>query len=121
MKILPRAQSFIYFILAAVSIITVTILLVLPAETFPKVDIISIDKVVHIIIFGAMLFNFYMWKPEYKMQMLIVGVAYGVAMEFVQKYWCINRSFSVADMVADAIGCLAGLGLAYLKLKYEKK
>ena len=35
-------------------------------------------------------------------------LAYGVAMEFVQEYLVSNRSFDVYDIVADAVGCVAG-------------
>lgn len=96
-------------------------MLVLPNETFPEVKIVDIDKVVHIIVFGGMTFNFYMWKPNYKIHILIGGIVYGIAMEFVQEYWCVNRSFAISDMIADAIGCLVGLGVAALCLRAEKK
>lgn len=34
------------------------------------------------------------------------GIAYGVIMEFVQKYWIPNRSFELWDIAADSTGCL---------------
>ena len=30
-------------------------------------------------------------------------------MEFIQKYFIPNRSFDVGDIVADGVGCAAGL------------
>jgi hypothetical protein len=122
MSIIPRSTTLFYSVFSIISITTVTILLVLPNDTFPEVKgFVDIDKVVHIIIFAGMMFNFYMWKPSYKIHFLIAGIAYGVLMEFVQEYWCVNRSFAVSDMVADAIGSLLGLWIANLCLRAEKK
>lgn len=41
-------------------------------------------------------------------RILIAGIAYGILMEFVQKYWIPNRSFELADIIADSGGCLLG-------------
>lgn len=38
----------------------------------------------------------------------LLGVSYGIAMEFVQRYCIPHRSFDVWDIVADAAGCVAG-------------
>lgn len=37
----------------------------------------------------------------------IAGIFFGIAMEFVQKYFIPNRTCDVDDMLADGIGCLA--------------
>ena len=42
-------------------------------------------------------------------QVAVYSLFYGIAMEFVQKYFVPNRSFDVADMLADGIGCVLGL------------
>ncbi len=39
----------------------------------------------------------------------LVWLAYGIGMEFVQKYCVVNRSFDLGDIVADALGCITGL------------
>ena len=49
----------------------------------------------------------------------IVCIAYGVAMEFVQKYFIPNRSFDIGDIMADTVGSL--LGLMYSTRRYIKK
>lgn len=49
----------------------------------------------------------------------IVGLAYGVAMEFVQLYFVAHRSFDSGDIIADAAGCLAGW--LYCTRRYIKK
>ncbi|MDB5210059.1 MAG: VanZ family protein, partial [Sediminibacterium sp.] len=40
---------------------------------------------------------------------------YGTIMEFVQKYWIPNRSFEIADILADSTGSL----LAYLASRWK--
>ena len=51
----------------------------------------------------------------------LIWTAYGIAMEFVQKYFIPFRSFDVGDIVADAAGC--GIGLVYCirSRRYIKK
>lgn len=47
-----------------------------------------------------------------------VWAVYGIIMEFVQRYCIPNRSFDLWDILADALGCAAGL---YLCMRYIKK
>lgn len=39
----------------------------------------------------------------------IAWFAYGIGMEFVQKYLVPFRSFDIGDIIADGVGCLLGL------------
>ena len=39
---------------------------------------------------------------------LLAAWGYGIAMEFVQKYFIPLRSFDIADIIADGVGCLLG-------------
>ena len=41
-------------------------------------------------------------------KIMVVGCLYGIAMEFVQKYFIPFRSFDFGDIIADGIGCVAG-------------
>src|SRR4051812_48691101 len=89
--------------------IILTILLVLPGSAFPEEKFLSklyFDKFVHIGLFAILAFLF-IGSFKYPSQKIFVivflcGSAYGIIMEFVQKYWAINREFEIADMVADA-------------------
>ena len=42
----------------------------------------------------------------------------GVAMEFVQKYFTVDRDFDIWDMVADAFGAL--VGFAWITMRYKR-
>jgi len=99
-------------------------LLTIPGTAFPQedwLDKIWFDKWVHIGMFGIMVTLWCMsWssvKPATQIQKLktnflmiaIACLAYGIIMEFVQKYFVPLRSFDFGDIVADAVGCAVGL------------
>jgi VanZ family protein len=122
------------FLPAVVFFIITVILLTLPGSSFPKshlFDIPFFDKWVHIGLFGMLCFLFSFpvihfsitdLQKKYRLwTILILGITYGVLMEFVQKYWVINRSFDEMDMVADAIGCFLALIVSYQWLKRKNK
>ena len=115
--------SFIRFIPAIGWFIISLILLCLPGSTIPKypwLAAIYADKWIHVFLFGILCFLFafpfrlsqYSVLQRKKWFLLITGggIAYGILMEFVQKYWVANRSFEIWDIMADSTGCL----LAYL-------
>ncbi|MFI5132924.1 MAG: VanZ family protein [Chitinophagales bacterium] len=97
------------------------ILLTLPGSAIPKedwLDKIGFDKCVHIIMFGIMVI---LWcrvplKLDFSSRKLkisflwiaVAALAFGIGMEFVQKYFVPGRSCDVRDMLADAVGCAAG-------------
>ena len=47
------------------------------------------------------------WKKGFTLIALLV-LAYGIGMEFAQKYFVANRSFDTGDILADAGGCIIG-------------
>jgi VanZ family protein len=104
--------------------IVVTAFLVMPGSDFPKAnwfETIYLDKWIHIFFFSVLVYLFYQpFKTiayNWAWLIAILCLAYGVAMEFVQKYWVIDRSFDVWDMVSDAIGCAAG----YVYCNYRRR
>ena len=51
----------------------------------------------------------------------IASALYGVAMEYVQKYFAIDRDFDYYDMLADAAGCvIASFLLVYIQRKVRE-
>ncbi|MEO7923651.1 MAG: VanZ family protein [Chitinophagaceae bacterium] len=99
-----------------------TVLLVIPGSSFPKDDWLGkiwFDKWVHIGMFAALV-ALWCWgvlriqnnKGMLRKKFLltaILALGYGIGMEFVQKYFVVNRSFDTGDIVADAGGCVLGL------------
>ena len=51
-------------------------------------------------------------KEKLKKAFILIALlwfAYGIGMEFVQRYLVVNRSFDSGDIIADGVGCLGGL------------
>ncbi|PUZ27843.1 VanZ like family protein [Chitinophaga costaii] len=100
------------------------VLLILWLCTLPGKDIPSVgwwekfhpDKVVHFGLFGMTVFLFALgnyWRKKrvslLNLVLLVLGAsAYGLAIEFIQKYWADHRSFDLFDALADSLGALAG-------------
>lgn len=104
------------------------ILLTLPGSSVPRypwLAVIHADKWVHIVLFGMLCFLF-MWpfqeahyshrkRKNWFLSITILGILYGISMEFVQERWVINRSFEYGDILADAAGCVLAYCMGYRK------
>ena len=121
--------SFPFFIPAIIWFLLSFYLLTLPGTAFPTRDwfnTLQVDKWVHILLFGVLVMLFYHpFKPNWKTKsfksiavlMAIAALAYGVAMEFVQKKYIPYRSFDEWDIVADGIGSFLPLAI----MRWKKK
>lgn len=114
-----RLKSFlpgiIWFIISVV-------LLTLPGDNLPDTGLFDIpyfDKYVHFGMFSGLTFLFcYPFamsdvSPRLLIknfiQIAIYSTLYGIAMEYVQKYFVRGRSFDLTDIVFDTLGSLAGV------------
>ena len=99
-----------------------TVLLALPGSALPKEDWLSkiwFDKWVHIGMFAILiiLYSRALSKNYHGHKKLaivftglgIAGFAYGIGMEFIQKYFIANRYFDWGDIIADGVGCAGGV------------
>jgi VanZ family protein len=119
-------KNLLAFMMAFIWLSICTYLLTMPGSKIPKeswLDKIGIDKVVHIVMFSILTF---LWcgaviKKTKNVFLIIAGfcLAYGIAMEFVQRDLVANRGFDVWDIVADAAGCI--LGYYVSSRRYIKK
>ena len=110
-------------------IIFIFYMLSLPGSNLPNVDYWGQDKIIHIILFGSLmyaaLFHYdQLATPFFKTTRaraltMIVCILYGIGMEFYQKYFVPSRGFEVSDMLADAAGVIISLPL-YQKIKLRK-
>jgi VanZ family protein len=109
-----------------------TVLLCLPGSAFPKenwLNKIWFDKWVHIGLFSVLVFfwclaisaekKFFNSVQQLFVWIALGGCVYGIAMEYVQKYFIPNRSFDIGDIIADTIGSIVGL-LVATKLLVKK-
>lgn len=106
---------------AVVGFVIATLLFCLPGEKFPEagwLDQIHFDKVVHIGLFAMLVVLLSLpfrsrLKSLRRLNQLYVWImmgyiAYGIAIEFIQKDFIPHRSFDVFDIVADTVGCVTG-------------
>lgn len=103
-------------------------LLTLPGNDLPKIpwmDRLQVDKLVHISLFFILCYFFSLFVSDKKNALTFIflisflALLYGIAMEFVQKYYVVNRSFDIDDMAADGIG--AFLSYFWWRYKIKKK
>lgn len=117
---------------AVILFIIATVLLCLPGDEFPKkswLDKIYFDKWVHVGLFATLVLawslpTIYRIKTQPTLKKALIGIAagfivYGIIIEIIQGRYIPFRSFSVDDMVADAIGCGLGFFLANRQTKYS--
>lgn len=107
------------------------VLLCLPGSMVPGDSLLNIehlDKLVHVILFGA---NVLFWGWHYsktrvgdspvKIQYIYIFIAaftilLGIILEFIQRDYIPNRSFDGYDIVADVVGSvLAAIYLLFIK------
>lgn len=104
------------------------ILLCLPGSSFPKQNwfsFVHLDKIIHISLFTTLclLFNIPLKfspltnskRKQWFWMICLSSIAFGIIMEFVQKFWISNRSFELMDIVADSTGCLFALWISSQK------
>jgi glycopeptide antibiotics resistance protein len=100
----------------------ILILCAMPGTYVPRLtflDWLRPDKVVHLIMFGALSFlfirgfvhqnTFQTLSIHPKMYAILFSIIYGIVIELLQQYIFIWRSGEVFDALADAIGAFIGL------------
>jgi VanZ family protein len=91
-------------------IIFIFYMLSLPGSNLPNVDYWGQDKIIHIILFGSLMYaalfhfdqmdNSFVKTTRARAITMIVCILYGIGMEFYQKYFVPSRGFEVSDMLA---------------------
>ena len=116
-----KKLQFYNFIPAIIFFFFTFYLFTLPGEEIPQIDWmdkLQVDKLVHIGLFTVLVIAFaFPFKKtnisrrnrfKWFLRIAILGVLYGIAIEFIQKYFIANRTFGIDDMFADLIGCIIG-------------
>ena len=120
-----RRFQYLSFPTAIICLLAVTVLLCIPGTEFPVIswlDNIQFDKMVHIGLFSA-LTGSWCWALSGKhksqvilkrkfIQIAILSIVYGIAMELIQHYFIPFRSFDYGDIIADGIGAATGYFLS---------
>ena len=105
------------------------ILLAIPGSVIPKEQGFSIphfDKFVHAVLFGGFVFfwSYYYSRKKWTLRrkvriffiIFIVACAYGISMEYVQKYFIPGRDYDQEDIIADIIGAAFSYGICNIRL-----
>ena len=87
---------------------------------YPAPGITVNDKFIHAGIFCVWSF---LWVTIYRFpaRVFVIGVLYGFSIELYQLVMPINRSFEWLDLVADAVGVLAGIVVGLLVMRRMSK
>ena len=114
-------MKFYFFLPGIAWFIISAILLAIPGNDLPATGLNQIpyfDKLVHLGMFFLLIFFFCAPFRFSKLTLerganlfaiiCTLGFAFGIAMEFVQKFLVANRSFDEVDIVCDVMGCVAG-------------
>lgn len=121
------------FAIAIVWLLMVTFLLCIPGTKLPKFNWqnrIWLDKWVHIALFLMLVLlwcRIYFTKNQSFIVkrtfiiITIVSIIYGISMEIIQHYFIPFRSFDVGDIIADAIGAVAGYFIAIRQIKFIRR
>ncbi|GGB13508.1 VanZ family protein [Puia dinghuensis] len=107
----------------------VVIAMCIPGSYIPNEKLFYVpdfDKLVHITLFGGFVFlwSLYLTKRGLSFTRLLVGFfcfymlsnLFGIAMEFVQKYWIPGRDYDLGDIIADMFGAGFGYGASSIFL-----
>ena len=119
----PALSAFLWALL-------IFVLCATPGRYIPSaswLDLLSFDKLVHAGIFFVLtaLLMFVSFKmglgQSIRFVYMALAILYGMAMEWMQANWFVERSADWMDVVANTLGCLlALLVLKRLKMIYSK-
>ena len=95
----------------------------MPGKEIPEVNFFNFDKLIHVLIFGLLvLFLIVGFLKQYRVQSLrkyalsitpALVFLYSLSIEVLQIY-IPGRSFDVYDLLANTVGCIAGIGMFYV-------
>lgn len=101
----------------------------IPSETHFSIP--QFDKFVHAGMFGGFVFlwNWYASRHITETRRLLriffvwylLGTMYGIATEFIQKYWIPGRDYDNVDIIADMIGAGIAYGVSNVWLLHPRK
>jgi VanZ family protein len=116
-----------YFLPAIIWGTIILVLCVMPGKSIPSfdwADLFSIDKLAHSIFYFVLvvLIDWGNKKNGISSNIFLITfvcILYGISLEFVQKYLCVDRCFEVLDMIANSVGALVAFAILYFKLKKQ--
>ena len=116
-------QSFFTFISRNPWIAILWTLLILlacswPGKDIPEAPVAGFDKIVHSGLFVVWTVLWLLVYPSKSKQVIILGIVYGLGLEFYQQILPFDRTFDWWDAVADSVGVLLGYGFKTIVLNH---
>ena len=78
----------------------------IPGDQLPEATLLTFDKVIHVLLFAGLGFLWLRAYPHRAVTVLLLGIAFGLFSEVYQHLMPIERSFSLLDALADAVGIM---------------
>lgn len=85
----------------------------IPGDDLPSSILLSFDKLAHLLAFVGFGWLWLRAYPDAARTILIAGLLFAVGTEVYQHLMPIGRHFDPLDALADAVGLLLGLGVAW--------
>lgn len=79
-----------------------------PGKDIPSAPVVGFDKIVHAGLFIGWTTLWILAYPKKARMLILVGMAYGLGLEFYQQLLPFERTFDWWDAVADAVGVVIG-------------
>ncbi|GEP92320.1 VanZ like family protein [Chitinophaga terrae (ex Kim and Jung 2007)] len=119
----------LYYLPTVIWISVVTTLCLMPGDDVPSssfLEKIHFDKIVHFGMFAGVVFltGWGIFKHRKHISgttliaLVVFAASFGLAIEFIQKYWAIGRSFDLFDLLADSLGAVFGAGFLRLFINW---
>ncbi len=110
----------------------ILIIVFIPGDSIPKhselLDILQVDKLIHILLFAPFSFLWllnFSFKINFNLQktylVFFLGVFLASATEIIQFYFIEGRNGSLADAIADIVGVYVGIVICNYYLKRTKE
>lgn len=112
-----------YLLPALIWFLTILWIISIPGGNVPKLSFFNfphIDKLIHAFVFGVftLLLSYGFYKQKYLILArypytfsIIIGVIYSLLTEWIQFRFVSGRSGELLDVIADLVGCIAGIFL----------
>lgn len=97
------------------------------AASIPKVNFANADKIVHSTFYFGFVILWYRYLAfresillKSKIVLVIISIGFGIAIEFLQKYFTTTRQADILDVVANSTGALVGIFVSTKLFKENK-
>lgn len=112
----PAALSYrwiaaVWFVLSLGLAAVIGVLTLMPVAFVPEGPD-GVDKIYHALAFAALVFPTASLRPRLLWAVAPLALLYGAAIEIIQPH--VGRSGEVADLIADGLGVVFGIGLGFV-------